>query len=434
MIKGVASPQQRAALEEERSLRIALFTERFLPKIDGITTRLFHTVRQLRKLGQTVLVIAPEGVSEFEGTPVHGVPGFKFPLYPDQILSMPRPSVGRVLAQFRPDLIHAVNPAFLGISAFYYSSSFKVPLVVSYHTQLPKYLHYYGMGGLEGLMWWGIRNGYNRADMTLATSRAMQRVLQEQGIRRVGVWRRGVDTEIFHPRRASAEMRARLSQGHPEDKLLLYVGRLSAEKEIEHCRSVLESVPGLRLALVGDGPHRAKLEEYFAGTPTYFAGFLRGTALAAAFASADVFFLPSRTETLGLVLLEAMAAGCPVVAAGAGGILDIVQDGITGHLYNPADPSTAIPAIRRLLTDPAYREKLSRQARLDAEQWNWLEATRELEHAYRHVIRRERELPRQIAEQCQPGASDKEICKTLHISRATLRRHTRLLAQADAGN
>jgi glycosyltransferase involved in cell wall biosynthesis len=421
-------------LEEERSLRVALFTERFLPKIDGITTRLFHTVRQLRKLGQTVLVIAPEGVSEFEGTPVHGVPGFKFPLYPDQILSIPRPSVGRVLAEFRPDLIHAVNPAFLGISAFFYSSSFKVPLVVSYHTQLPKYLHYYGLGRLEGLMWWGIRSGYNRADLTLATSRAMQTVLQEHGIRCVGVWRRGVDTEIFHPRRASAEMRARLSQGHPEDKLLLYVGRLSAEKEIEHCRSVLEAVPGLRLALVGDGPHRSKLEEYFAGTPTYFAGFLRGAELAAAFASADVFFLPSRTETLGLVLLEAMAAGCPVVAAGAGGILDIVQDGITGHLYDPADPSAAIPVIRRLLTDSAYREKLSRQARLDAEQWSWLEATRELERAYRRVIRRERELPRQIAEQCPPGASEKEICNTLQISRATLRRHTRLLAQADAGN
>lgn len=434
MIEGLPVLRQTPTVRKERPLRIALFTERFLPKIDGITTRLFHTVRQLRKQGQQVLVIAPEGVDNFEGTPVHGVPGFKFPLYPDQILSIPRPSVGRVLTDFGPDLIHTVNPAFLGISAFFYSTSRKVPLVVSYHTQLPKYLHYYGMGRLEGLMWWGIRQGYNRADLTLATSRAMQSVLEEQGIRRVKVWRRGVDTEMFHPGRASQQMRVRLTQGHPEEKLLLYVGRLSAEKEIERCREALDAMPGLRLALVGDGPHRGKLEEYFAGTPTYFAGFLRGMELAEAFASADVFFLPSRTETLGLVLLEAMAAGCPVVAAAAGGILDIVQDGVTGHLYDPANPHDAVRAIRQLLNDSAHREKLSRQARLDAEQWSWAEATRELKHFYRRVVSRERELPEQIASQRTPGTSDEQICNLLQISKATFRRHSRLRAQCERNN
>ncbi len=434
MIEEIPILSQPPAVGKERPLRIALFTERFLPKIDGITTRLFHTVRQLRKLGQQVLVIAPEGVDDFEGTPVHGVPGFKFPLYPDQILSIPRPSVGRVLSEFRPDLIHAVNPAFLGISAFFYSTSYKVPLVVSYHTQLPKYLHYYGMGRLEGLMWWGIRQGYNRADLTLATSSAMQAVLEEQGIRRVKVWRRGVDTQLFQPERPSQQMRLRLTQGHPEDKLLLYVGRLSAEKEIERCREALEAMPGLRLALVGDGPHRGKLEEYFAGTPTYFAGFLRGAELAEAFASADVFFLPSKTETLGLVLLEAMASGCPVVAAAAGGILDIVQDGVTGHLYDPGNPSAAIRAIRLLLNDSAHHQTLSRQARLDAEQWSWAEATRELAGFYRQVVRRERELPEQIAAHKAPGASEEDICNTLQISRATFRRHTRLRTQNVSSN
>ena len=424
-IEGLPALHHSAAHEKERPLRIALFTERFLPKIDGIVTRLCHTIRQLRQSGQAVLVIAPQGVSDFEGTPVHQVPGFNFPLYPDQILAIPRPSIGRALAAFQPDLIHAVNPVVLGVSAFFYSASRKVPLVVSYHTHLPKYLHYYGLGRLEPLMWWGIRTSYNRADLALVTSRAMQNDLQQQRIERVELWRRGVDTEVFHPRRASHEMRARLTQGHPEDKLLLYVGRLSAEKEIEKCRSVLEAVPGLRLALVGDGPHRRKLEEYFTNTPTYFAGYLKGVDLAAAFASADVFFLPSKTETLGLVLLEAMAAGCPVVAAGAGGILDIVQDGVTGRLYDPANPSGAIAAIRQVLDDRAHRERMSRQARLDAEQWSWAAATRQLEDFYRHVLRREQELPRQIAAQRAPGTSDDDICDTLQISRATLRRNMR---------
>jgi len=418
--------RQTAALEEEPPLRIALFTERFLPRIDGITTRLLHTVRHLRESGQKVLVVAPQSVSDFEGTPVHSVPGFKFPLYPDQIVAIPRPSIKKALSEFQPDLIHAVNPACLAVSAFFYSTSCRVPLVVSYHTQLGKYLRYYGMGRLEWLLWWGIRMGYNRADLTLATSRAMQMDLQERGIERVELWRRGVDTQTFHPGRASAQMRARLTGGHPEDHLLLYVGRLSAEKEIERCRSVLDELPGLRLALVGDGPHRGKLEEYFAGTPTYFAGFLEGMDLAAAFASADVFFLPSRTETLGLVLLEAMASGCPVVAAAAGGIPDIVQPGVTGYLYDPASPSDAVGAIRQLLGDRPLRERMSRQARLDAEQWGWGEATRDLERFYRLVIRRERELPRQIAEQDVSAASEEDLCHTLQISRATLRRHIRL--------
>lgn len=423
MIEEVASFQEPTALQEERPLRVALFTERFLPKIDGIVTRLCHTIRHLRAAGLEVLVIAPEGVTDFEGTPVHGVPGFKFPLYPDQLLSIPRPSVRRAIAAFHPDLIHAINPVLLGVSAFFYSPSFKVPLVVSYHTDLPKYLRYYGMGRLERLMWWGIKGGYNRADLTLVTSHAMKINLQKHGVERVQLWRRGVDTQVFHPQRVSQEMRMRLTQGHPEDKLLLYVGRLSAEKEIEKCRLALETVPGLRLALVGGGPHRRKLEEYFADTRTYFAGYLKGVELGAAFASSDVFFLPSRTETLGLVLLEAMAAGCPVVAAAAGGILDIVQDGVTGHLYDPTKPAEAISAIRKLLQDSTHREKMRRRARLDAEQWSWVAATRQLHSFYCDVIRRERELPEQIAGHAALGSSVDDICEALNISKVTLNRH-----------
>ena len=417
---------QRLTAARSESLRIALFTETFLPSIDGTVTRLCHTIRHLRESGHQVLVIAPQGgVVEFEGARIHGVPGFPFPLYPELKLAAPRPSIGKALEAFGPDLIHASQPALLGASAFYYSSACRVPLVISYHAQLAKWLYYYGLGRLEPLLWWGTKTAYNRADLVLATSQVMQDLLQEQGIRRVELWQRGVDTKDFHPQHASQKMRAQLTRGHPEDQVLLYVGRLSAEKEIESCRAVLAALPGLRLALVGDGPHRRRLEQYFAGTPTYFAGYLKGQELAAAFASADVFFLPSRTETLGLVLLEAMAAGCPVVAAGEGGILDIVQDGVNGHLYDPTDSSGAITAIRRLLCDSTHREAVRRQARLDAEKWGWAGATQQLEHFYRDVLRREQELPRQIAEQNGPGTSADDLCDNLQISRATLRRFMR---------
>lgn len=418
-----------AAADQNRPLRIALITETFLPKIDGIVTRLCHTLRHLRSMGHTILLVAPEGVQEYEGIPVHGVPGFAFPIYPDLKLAVPRPSITKALEAFRPDLVHAVNPAVLGVSAFFFTTSHHIPLVVSYHTHLPKYLQYYGLQRLEGLMWWSIRSGYNRADLTLATSSAMQRELEEKGIQRVNLWRRGVDTEMFHPSRASQEMRARLTEGHPEDKLLLYVGRLSAEKEIERFRELLSALPGVRLALVGDGPHREKLERHFAGTPTHFAGFLHGEELASAFASGDAFFLPSRTETLGLVLMEAMAAGCPVVTTRAGGTSDIVQDGVTGYLCDPNDPESVVRAIQRLLLDPAHRETLSRQARLDAEQWGWNAASRQLEGYYREVMGREQRLPRQIAERLGSGVNVTAICEQLAISRQTFRRHAELAAR-----
>lgn len=174
----------------EGSLRIAIFTETFLPKVDGVVTRLCHTLRHLRRMGHSVLLIAPEGVDEFEGIPVYGAPGVKFPLYPDLKAGIPNPQIGKLIRSFDPDLIHAVNPAILGVSAFFASTSLSKPLVVSYHTHLTKYLGYYGLGRLEPLMWWGLRAGYNRADINLVTSKAMQTELKNHGIQRVQLWPR----------------------------------------------------------------------------------------------------------------------------------------------------------------------------------------------------------------------------------------------------
>lgn len=412
-----------------KPMRIAILTETFLPKIDGIVTRLCHTIRHLRELGHEVMIIAPKGITDFEGTPVTGVSGFPFPLYPDLKLAIPRPQVGIALGEFQPDVIHAINPAVLAVSAFYYAVRYRKPLVVSYHTHLPKYLKYYKLGQLEPLMWWGMRRGYNRADLTLATSTVMQGELEDHGIQRVQLWRRGVDTQTFHPSRASRAMREKLTQGHPEDKLLVYIGRLSAEKEIERCKDVLEATPGLRLALVGDGPHREKLEQYFAGTATYFAGFMRGEDLASAFASGDVFLLPSRTETLGLVLLEAMAAGCPVVTPNAGGTADIVQDGVTGHLYDPTDEMGHVRAVQQLLADPEHHAQMRVNARKDAEEWGWAAATRQLEDYYRRVLVREERLAVEIREAAAMGMTPEAICARLEISGATYRRHAAETAQ-----
>ncbi|MFQ3618022.1 MAG: glycosyltransferase family 1 protein [Cyanobacteriota bacterium] len=368
-------------------MRIALFTETFLPKVDGIVTRLSHTVDHLQRMGDQVLVFSPEGgLSEYKGARINGIPGFPLPLYPELKLALPRPSIRRELELFQPDLIHIVNPAVLGVGGLYYAKSLGIPLVASYHTHLPKYLEHYGLGMLEGVLWEILKLMHNQAVINLVTSTAMQEALESHGVERVHVWQKGVDVELFDPSLASAEMRSHLTQGHPDAPLLLYVGRLSAEKEIDRIKPVLEAIPNARLALVGDGPYRADLEKIFEGTPTFFAGYMTGKTLGAAFASADAFIFPSRTETLGLVLLEAMAAGCPVIAANAGGIPDIVTDGVNGYLFDPADDRGAIAATQRLLNNAAERNQLRQNARLEAERWGWAAATRQLQGFYQTIL------------------------------------------------
>ena len=380
-------------------MRIALFTETFLPKIDGIVTRLKYTVEHLQRQGHQVMVYCPEGgLKEYRGAQIYGVKGSPMPLYPELKMAFPRPSVGKSLELFKPDLVHVVNPAILGLGGIYYAKKLEIPLVASYHTHLPKYLEHYGLGVLEPVLWELLKAAHNQALLNLCTSTAMVKELDEHGIERTDLWQRGVDTELFRPELANAEMRDRLSEGNPEAPLLLYIGRLSAEKEIDRINPVLASIPGARLALVGNGPHREELEAHFAGTPTNFVGYLEGEELASAYASADAFIFPSRTETLGLVLLEAMAAGCPVIAANAGGIPDIVTDGENGFLFDvtgddAADDNAMIAATQQLLANQDQRQQFQTAARTEAERWNWASATKHLVSYYEAVLDMD-ELPK----------------------------------------
>ncbi|WP_411869038.1 glycosyltransferase family 4 protein [Vulcanococcus limneticus] len=373
-------------------MKIALFTETFLPKVDGIVTRLTKTIQHLVAAGDEVLIFCPEGApASYLGARVVGVPALPLPLYPELKLALPRPSVSEALEAFGPDLVHVVNPAVLGLGGIWLAKTRNIPLVASYHTHLPKYLEHYGLGMLEPVLWELLKAAHNQAQLNLCTSTAMVAELSERGIQHTALWQRGVDTELFRPELRSQAMRERLLGDRSDtDQLLLYIGRLSAEKQIERIRPVLDALPGARLALVGDGPYRQQLETLFAGSATTFVGYLAGEELASAYASADAFLFPSSTETLGLVLLEAMAAGCPVVGANRGGIPDIVTDGENGCLYEPeggdGGAGSLTAATLRLLGDGSQRQQLRRNARQEAERWGWVGATEQLRGYYRQVL------------------------------------------------
>ena len=373
-------------------MKIAFFTETFLPKVDGIVTRLTKTIQNLVESGDEVTVFCPEGCpSNYMGAKVVGVPAMPLPLYPELKLGLPGPGVSDELENFKPDLVHVVNPAVLGLGGIWLAKTNNIPLVASYHTHLPKYLEHYGMGMLEPLLWELLKAAHNQATLNLCTSTAMVQELSEKGIQNTALWQRGVDTDIFKPELRDEQMRKRLlGNFSDEGSLLIYVGRLSAEKQIERIRPVLEALPSTRLALVGDGPYRQQLEKIFQGTSTTFVGYLSGNDLASAYASGDAFLFPSSTETLGLVLLEAMAAGCPVVGANKGGIPDIISDGENGCLYNPDGENdgalSLIEATKKLLGNEIERTSMRKAARSEAERWGWAGATKQLRSYYAGVL------------------------------------------------
>jgi glycosyltransferase involved in cell wall biosynthesis len=371
-------------------LRIAFFTETFLPATDGVVTRLCYTLEELARVGDDMLVVAPRypdgGPDLYAGARIYRVPGVPFPPYPRIKLSSAHPGVGRILRRFGPDLIHAVNPFILGPSGIFYARRLRVPLVASYHTNVAAYARYYNLRFLTSATRWWTRQLHDRAGINLCTSQATMDYLQKEGIKRVRLWPQGVDARRFHPARSSDAWREKLSGGHPSERLVLYVGRLAPEKGIERLKAILREVPRTRLAIVGDGPARRALEHEFAGTAAVFTGTLQGEDLAAAYASADAFLFPSTTDTLGLAMIEALASGLPIIAARSGASHEIVDEGKNGLLYEANSAPSLVATVRALFSDDGMREALARRARASAEERGWESATRALRGYYDQAL------------------------------------------------
>jgi glycosyltransferase involved in cell wall biosynthesis len=353
-------------------VRIAIFTETFLPKLDGIVSILCLALRRLRERGHQALVFGPPDMPrEYAGARCIGTGGPRFPLYPEVRMNLPTRRIGQTLRAFQPDLVHVVNPIFLGPTGIAYARWRKLPLVASYHTDIPGYAKFYGYPWGEDLLWWLFRSLHNRADLNLVPSSYILQQVRAHGFRRVRWWQRGIDTERFRPVAPDRAMRARLTAGHPDDFLALYVGRIAKEKGVERLREPLSKLPDVRLALVGGGPEMEQIRALYAGTPAVFTGFLDGDELVSAFASADALVFPSTNETFGLVALEAMACGLPVIAGMSGGLVDILQDGVNALVCDPDRPRSIAECLSRLQHSPELRARLRQGALAHARARSW---------------------------------------------------------------
>jgi phosphatidylinositol alpha 1,6-mannosyltransferase len=368
-------------------MRVALITETFLPDVNGVATTLCRLLEHLQRSGDQALVFAPlGGPTSYAGAeivPLHGVP---LPMYPELKLTPPQPGITPALRRFKPDLVHLAGPAMLGPTGRYVAQALRLPLVAAYHTDFPGYSAHYGLGWMRSLAYRYLRWVHNSCALTLCPSLATLADLRAHGFRRLRLWRRGVDTERFHPRYRSMAWRESIG-AQPGETLLLYTGRLAMEKRLDLLADALAGLERVRLVLVGDGPARPALERRLAGRPVHFTGFLRGQALATAYASADVFAFPSDTETFGQVIQEAMASGLPVVAARAGGAPDLVRDGVNGVCFTPGSAAELRARLRPLIADTPRRAAMGQAGRAAAERCSWSVVMDELLAQYRRVLR-----------------------------------------------
>lgn len=292
-------------------MKIVIVTDAWHPQVNGVVRTLETTAGWLRRWGHEVEFITPQ---EFRTLPL--------PTYPDIRLSiLPGRRVRRRLHELAPDAVHIATEGPLGFAARRWCLDNDFPFTTSYHTQFPEYVRLRAPVPLA-LSYRVIRRFHRPAVCTLAPTPTQRQRLLDRGFERVEIWSRGVDTQLFRP--YGKDLPAYRELPRP---ISIYVGRVSVEKNIEAFLQL--PLAGTRV-VVGDGPDLAALRRRYPHVK--FLGYRFGEDLARHLAAADVFVFPSKTDTFGLVLLEATACGVPVAAFPVTGPLDVVQPGVCGAL------------------------------------------------------------------------------------------------------
>lgn len=310
-------------------MRILLVTDAWAPQINGVVVTLRNTVAWLERWGHDVHVLSPEG---FRTMPM--------PTYPEIPLALfPAREVHRRIEAFDPDAIHIATEGPLGIAARAFCVKRDRAFTTAYHTCFPEYVKpRFGIPLAWTYAW--LRRFHGRSSALLVATPAIKALLEARGFSNIAEWSRGVDPDLFKP---SANRFSDLRR-----PIFLYVGRVAVEKNLPAFLGL--DLPGTKL-VVGDGPQRRELQERF--PDAVFVGTKTGPELAAHYQRADVFVFPSRTDTFGLVLAEAMACGTPVAAFPVRGPIDVVKDPSAGIL----DDDLGAAAMKALSLD---RDKVAR--------------------------------------------------------------------------
>lgn len=356
-------------------MRIALFSDTFYPEVNGVALTLNRLVRFLEHRQVPHQVFVPRVVdSDPFSSNIHRFFSIPLFLYPECRFALPNyGAIREQLRRFGPDLLHMASPFNMGLCGLHYGRKFRVPHVASYHTHFDRYLAYYRLKFATPLLWRYMRWFHESCAATFVPSAETREQLLAQGVQRVELWTRGVDSHLFHPDKRSTAIR----EAHQirERYIFLYVGRLAPEKDIDILQSIMERLPEplngqVHWLIVGDGPLVPDMRQRAPANVT-FTGYLSGEALARAYAAADLFVFPSSTETFGNVVLEALAAGLPAIGAKSGGVQEIIRDGENGLLCPPRDADAFVRAVETLMQSPERLPAMGAAARAYALTQSW---------------------------------------------------------------
>ena len=371
--------------------RALVFTDTF-HETNGVAL----TMRRLARLGAEgapVQVVTCGAPVEHQGL-VTFPADWSVPVPTYEVLELNVPSLTEVIAfveQEAPNVVHVATPGPVGLWGLAAAKALSIPVVGSYHTEFGLQVLRLTQDvlvseALDRFVEWF----YRQCEIVLGPTKAVAAALEPKGLEgRTAVWGRGVDGSVFTPARRDEELRSELAED--ADVLALYVGRVSSDKRVEvlleSARLLEQTAAGVRFVVAGDGPARELLESE-APPSVRFAGEVHGDELARLYSSADVFCFPSTTDTFGQVILEAAASGLPVVAAAAGGALELVRHGETGLLVPPDDAHALAASLEALALHPHRRAVLAAAARTSALEHTWERSWRELHAAYELALRR----------------------------------------------
>ena len=359
-------------------LRIAVVTETYPPEVNGVAMTLGRLVNGLQARNHQVHLVRPRQHADDTPHPTatfseHLQRGIALPHYEGLKMGLPaKASLTRLWTLQRPDVVQIATEGPLGWSALAAANKLRLPVASDFHTNFHSYSSHYGFGLLRRAIVAYLRKFHNKADVTLVPTEGIRRELLGYGYENLEVIGRGVDTRLFHPGRRAADLRARWGVADHET-VALYVGRLAAEKNLALLFRAFDAMraahPATRLVLVGDGPERASWQ---ARRPdAIFCGTQIGEALAAHYASGDVFLFPSLTETWGNVTIEAMASGLAVVAYDCAAAEEVIRHGENGLKAPPEDEAAFIEQAQSLAPDTARQRRLGNAAAARAAHLSW---------------------------------------------------------------
>ncbi|WP_268799648.1 glycosyltransferase family 4 protein [Pseudomonas huanghezhanensis] len=376
------------------SLQITLITETFAPEINGVANTLSRLCDGLRLRGHRVEVVRPRQAGDKTGAARDDVMlcrGWPIPGYPG--LQWGQSSMHKFLRRWkrtRPDVLYIATEGPLGLSALRAARRLGIATVSGFSTNFQQYAQEYGLGFLTRVLTHYLRWFHNRSDATLVPSPSQKAELERRGFERLQLLSRGVDSQLFHPSKRSGFLRE--SWGlEAADVAIVHVGRLAPEKNLRLLRPTFDALQKahpdktLRMIIIGDGPERAALEQQL--PDAVFCGTQRGEALAAHYASGDLFVFPSLTDTFGNVVMEALASGLGVVAYDEAAAAQHIRHGHNGAVAMPGDEEGFIDAARWMLEDEETLRRVRLNARQHAGRHGWAGIIELFEKQLRSVIK-----------------------------------------------